>query len=390
MDSVSHLLSDRGLQLVNSLPPYDQSQAEALSKKLRAQGFPADMVSAALTQQRLRDKGKLKFGDDSSWMLFTDAGYQQATRREVADLHARRYASAGCTSILDMTSGIGADSAAFARAGLRVTAVDIDPVTSACTKHNLFPYSAAQVICADALQLDLDPFDGVFVDPARRSARGRTFDPKDYTPALDRVLAIRESVPALGIKVAPGIDYSDLPADCHAQWISIDGSVVEAGLWFGPLADSPGRSAVVIKGGEQTEIETSVDPRRHAANVEPRGLGEFIYEPDGAVIRSGGVPVLAHQLHAAPVSGAIAYLTGDDLVRTPLATPFQVVASMPIKQLGAYLRSHNVGAVEILKRGVDLMPDQFRKTLKLKGDSSATAILTRLLGRHSAIVVERV
>ncbi|MFZ1382448.1 MAG: class I SAM-dependent methyltransferase [Scrofimicrobium sp.] len=389
MDSVRHLLADEG-QLVDTLPDYDARTANALSRELRERGYAPDLVSAALTQQKLRARARAKFGDDAAWMIFTDAGYQQATRRVVADLHAQRYRRAGCRNVLDMTSGIGADSMAFARAGLEVTAVDIDEVTSACAKHNLAGFPSARTLCGDVLDLDLGEYDGAFADPGRRSARGRTFDPRDYTPPLDRILEIRRIVPALGVKVAPGIAYEELPEDAHAQWVSVDGSVVEAGLWFGPLADHPGRSALVITGEGMTEVSASDDPRAPAKHVPAEELGQYLYEPDGAVIRSGAVAEVSRRLNAPPVSEGIAYLSGDTLVQTSLATAFRVLDVVPIKRVREYLRARQVGSVEILKRGTDIVPDQFRKSLRLKGQNFATIILTRLKGKHSCLVVERV
>jgi len=45
-----------------------------------------------------------------------------------------------------------------------------------------------------------------------------------------------------------------------------------------------------------------------------------------------------------------------------------------------------VGTVEIKKRGVDVDPARLRKQLKLSGDGAATVILTRIAGRHSALI----
>ena len=390
MDGVSLLQTPVGSTLLDSLPPYDPSTVDALSMRLRQQGYDPNLIAAALTQQRLRARAAVKFGEHAASMLFTEAGLQQATRAVVADLHAARYVEAGCRAVADITCGLGADSLAFSRAGLAVTAVEFDQTTAGFARHNLASFPKATVVFGDGLGVDLTRFDGVFADPARRSARGRTFNPDDYSPPLDRVLAIREVVHALGVKIAPGIAYTDLPADVHAQWVSVDGDVVEAGLWFGPLGGSPGRSALVISGTESVVIETAQDPRSNAVMIEPRALGKYLYEPDGAVIRSGGLHVAADLLRAAPVSESIAYLTGDDLVSTPLARAFEVVDVMPIKALKGYLKARGIGSLEILKRGVDLDPDRFRKTLKLKGAGVATVILTRVLGKHSAIVCHRV
>lgn len=389
MDGAQFLLSPEGWALVNALPEYRPDDAARLSAELRKAGHSPELVSAALTQQRLRAKARAKFGEGAGHMLFTEAGLQQATRLAVATHHARRFRDAGCERLVDLTSGIGADAMAAAALGLDVTAIDADELTAACLTINLAPFPNARAEHGDSLARDLTGFDGAFADPARRTARGRTFNPADYAPPLDRVLAIREQIPALGVKVAPGIGYEHLPADAHAQWISVDGDVVEAGLWFGPLAQSPGRSALVISGTGTTAITATSDPTAPVVPLEPAPLGAYLYEPDGAVIRAGAIAAVGEKLLAAPVSNGIAYLTGDDLVQTPLATAFEVLDAMPVKQLAGYLRERQVGALEILKRGMDVRPDEFRKKLKLRGPGSATVILTRLRGRHSAVVVRR-
>src|SRR5690625_6101602 len=50
------------------------------------------------------------------------------------------------------------------------------------------------------------------------------------SPTLEEILGLREQVPALGIKVAPGIPHHLLPAESHTQWVSVAGDVVEAGI----------------------------------------------------------------------------------------------------------------------------------------------------------------
>ena len=111
-------------------------------------------------------------------------------------------------------------------------ATDVDEATAAIATVNLRHFPDAEVRHGDGLALDLEGegVDGVYADPARRTSSGsRVFDPSAYEPALDRVLELRERVPALGLKLGPGIPHSALPLDAHAQWVSVDGDVVELG-----------------------------------------------------------------------------------------------------------------------------------------------------------------
>lgn len=391
MTTTARLLDPGVLALLASLPPYDPAEAGRLDARLRAEGLDGELVATLLTQLRLRTRAREKFGDFAATMLFTEDGLQQATRLAVAAHHANRYRAAGCRHVADLGSGIGADSLALAGLGIRVDAVEVDEETAALAMVNLMPFPNARVLHADALTLDLSPYDGLFADPARRGPTGRVLDPASWTPPLPAVLALRTRIPELGVKVAPGIRHDDLPGDAHAQWVSVDGDVVEAALWFGGLADAPGRSALVLRHGRPALLATAATPDA-SPGVAPTGpLRRFLHEPDGAVIRAGGVATLAERLGATVVSDSIAYLTSDSGAPTPFAGTFEVLDHFPYsrKRLAAHLAARGVGRLEIKKRGVDVVPDRLRTQLRLRGDGEATVILTRLEGRHSAVIVRR-
>lgn len=77
---------------------------------------------------------------------------------------------------------------------------------------------------------------------------------------------------------------------------------------------------------------------------------------------------------------------------TPFAQGFRVLDTMPldVKKLAARLAADGVGTVEIKKRGVDVDPAEFRKRLRLRGGTGrVTLVLTRLEGRHTAVLCER-
>ncbi|WP_127126596.1 methyltransferase domain-containing protein [Georgenia sp. SYP-B2076] len=402
--SLTKLLAPEGEELLAQLPPYSEDAVLHLSTELRARGLDPDLIAAALTQSRLRARAVAKFGDLAAGMLFTPAGLEQATRLGVAAHHARRYADAGSRLVADLGCGLGGDAMALSALGVPVLAVEADEATAALATANLRRFPTASVRHGDALTLDLAAagVDAVFADPARRTGGGRRiFDPAAYSPPLDALLALRATVPALGMKVAPGIPYGALPHDAHAQWVSVGGDVVEAGLWFGPLApEGPGRSALVLAEGSThvllesdaalgTAGGTAAAPARAG---EVRDVGAYLYEPDGAVIRAGLVARTAEILGAGLVSPDIAYLTADALAPTPFATAYRILDHFPfgLKRLRAYLRARDVGALTIKKRGTAVEPEQLRRQLGLRGRVSTTIVLTRLAGHQSVLVVEPV
>ncbi|WP_223691761.1 class I SAM-dependent methyltransferase [Leifsonia poae] len=386
------VLSADGLRLLDALPPY-RSADDVLRtvSDLRKAGHSPALVAAVLTQAKLRAKAQSKFGPFADRMLFTEAGLEQATRLAVAARHAGRFASAGFGRIADLGCGIGGDAMAVAALDLEVTAVEADEVTAAIASYNLAPFSNATVLHDRAENIDLRGIDGVFLDPARRTAghgqTSRISDPDDYSPSLGFAFEIATGR-SVGVKLGPGLDRDLIPSSAEAQWVSVDGQLVEMGLWFGALA-RPGirRAALLVTSDDAHELTASQD----SEDADTGPLGEYLYEPDGAVIRARLIGDLARALDARMLSDGIAYLTGDTAVSTPFAVGFRVLETLPFQErdLKRALRERGIGTLEIKKRGVDVDPAALRKRLSLSGTASATIVLTRVGGKHTALLVER-
>lgn len=415
LEALRQLAEPAGWALLADLPPYDEKQSLALGTALRQAGFAPELVSAALTQSRLRARATGKFGDLAADMLFTPDGLEQATRLSVAARHAHRFRSAGVRVVADLGCGIGADALALAGMALDVVAVERDPVTALVAAVNLRQLPEARVVAGDALDPEVlrdvlagtstGPVDGVWADPARRTSRGRLHRLEDYSPAVADLLALRSRVPALGMKLGPGIAHRDLPGDALAQWLSVAGDVLEADLWFADLApEGPGRGAVVV--GRDGRATTLLDPGDPTGPITPapsgpgasggEAVGRYVFEPDGAIIRAGLVHRVAERLDARLLDPTIAFLTGDRLPADDdtarCVATFRVLDVMPysLKRLRSYLRERQVGTLEIKKRGWDLDPARLRQQLALRGTASGTIILTRVAGEHRVVVVERV
>jgi hypothetical protein len=117
-----------------------------------------------------------------------------------------------------------------------------------------------------------------------------------------------------------------------------------------------------------------------------------LYEPDAAVIRAGLVGQVAAAVDGRLLDRTIAYVTGDRLVRTGLATAYAVEDVFPfqLKSLRTWLRDRGVGRLTIKKRGTAVEPEQLRRQLRLDGDAEATIVLTRVAGRQSVLAVRPV
>ena len=404
-EHIAPILTPEGWELLASLGPYREDEAFRLTAALRKAGHSPELVSAVLTQSRLRTKAEAKFGEFARQMIFTKAGLQQATRLTVAARHAQRFAEAGIGHVADLGCGLGADAMALASLDLVVTAVEMDEATAACATMNLIPFRNATVVHSDATSVSLEGVDGVWLDPARRttstSGTKRIWDPEDFSPPLSFVESLAGSGRAVGVKMGPGMPHDSVPADCEAQWVSVGGDVTEVALWFNAVR-RPGvrRAALVLGARGAAELTSGEDfGNGPAAPVGP--VEGYLYEPDGAVIRAGLVADVALQLGGHLVDEHIAYVCAPELRDTPFAKAYKVLDVMPfnVKALKSWVKAEGIGVLDIKKRGTAVTPEELRKQLlpggkpagsKAKGKKSATLVLTRIGEDRVAISVEPV
>lgn len=417
-EAFAGLLGDEGQALLSELSSegWDSGRELTVATRLR-RTYPAELVSAALEQTRLRQRATAKFtAEDAVRMYFTQAGLEQSTRSSVAGYRAARFAERpGVRRVADLCCGVGGDAVAMARAGLSVLAVDRDPLTCAVVRANVAALGLAdrvQVCCGDVrdagLDAQLEGCDAVFADPARRGGAGRVFDPEAYSPPLSWAARAARRVPHAALKVAPGVPHTAVPEDAEAEWISVGGEVKEAVLWFGGGGGDEGedgdedgdgdgadRLARAASSGRRTPpVRATLLPGTYT--LTDRGLpdppagpvGRYLYEPDGAVIRAHLVAEVAALLDGRLIDPTIAYVTADEARRTPYATGYEItdVLSFHVKRLRALLRERRVGVVTVKKRGSAVDPAELRKKLKPAGPHECTVFLTRVAGSPAMLL----
>ena len=107
------------------------------------------------------------------------------------------------------------------------------------------------------------------------------------------------------------------------------------------------------------------------------------------MVRAGLVTAVAAGVAGGLVDEHIAYVTGDEPFSTPFARSYEVLEELPYKEkaLRAALRARGIGRLAIKKRGVDVVPEELRKRLSLRGDAEGTLVMTRVAGKGTALLV---
>ena len=350
------LLADcaAGSPLINDATSYQltkKSLVQDLSHLRKAHG---EHARALVELVQARRAGKLP----ENWLMDSES-VQQATPPVVAAWRAEVLKAAGVEAAVDVTCSIGTELHALAATGLRALGGDLDHQRLRMARFNV---PEVPVVRMDALR---PAFAGdlksgalksgvVVADPARRNSSGRITKLDDLQPPLPELMDCYDK---LVVKCAPGIDYSEF--DGHVEVVSVDGGVKETCL-YSPAILGRGRRAVVMGASSVKETVTSDEPDTDRVG----GVGRYIVDPDGAIVRAGLVRQYAARHGLWQLDPHIAYLTGDELPAG--VRGFEVVEEVPLKKARSALVGLGAKSVEILVRGVDVDPDELRKKWKLK------------------------
>lgn len=384
------------------------------ARALLAKSFPkaaADVLRAAIAQAELQEKAAGRFAHARE-LLWTRDGLEQASRPAASAHRATELTAADFTHAADLTCGLGMDMLAMAAAGLSVVGVERDPVTADLARRNAARMGLAARVtvvvgsCEDPEVLAQLPTGGAwFVDPARRGAardvsgtHQRRTDPEDWSPPWSWLTALAASVGAQGgpqvvlAKTSPAMAHETL-GHAAAQWLSIDGDVVEATAWWG-LGTPGSRCAVLLDAaGGATTARVCAQGSQVAVTGVPAS-GKWLIEPDAAVIRAGAVTDLGAAIDATLIDAHLAYLSADVPLEPddPRGRSWQVLCAGPYDPpaLRAICDSEGITRVDLTGRGRQLDPRRVRRDLRRPGGPGRSAkLFTVGLGepRRTAVIL---
>lgn len=154
-------------------------------------GLPRNAVRAARTEDARRRRettaGFLRRGTK-----LDEEGRVSLTPEVLADALARELADAGARTVLDVCAGAGGNALGFARAGLRVVAVERDAGRLALLEHNARVYGVEgrieRVLGEASAEVRARRADVLFVDPPWGEGYDRGRATLDALPPLAEVL----------------------------------------------------------------------------------------------------------------------------------------------------------------------------------------------------------
>lgn len=365
-------------QLLDAVKESRESEL-ALQSKLRKE-YPDELVRMALTLVDCRRRAAGKYAN-AEQLWFDRVGLEQGTHEAIARHKAQRFRG----TVWDLCSGIGADASALARS-CEVIGIDRNPANALRATWNAEVWgSRPTFIVADALEISLGD-ELIHIDPDRRQSGGkRGVKIEDYHPGLEFLQELAANRRGGAIKLSPASNFGGKFDDVEIELISWNGECKEATVWFGELAgESPNRATVL-----PAQATLAGDPLEHLADVTP--LGQYLYDPDPAVVRAGLIDLLAETSGLGRLDASEEYLTSDERIDSPFVERFEVLAELPnqARAIRDYFRQSKFGQLEIKCRHIPLEVEKLRREIPLPGDERGVLILARLQGKARAVIARR-
>lgn len=351
----------------------------ALSGSPELRALPAPFRFALLEQKKLRAKAMRKCPEAAD-MFFTALGLEQLTHWELARYKASRYPE-DIHSVVDLCCGLGGDSL-YIPDRIRVIGVDRSRAALMAYRHNVSRRRPAGVVLADVEGSPVRA-DVALLDPSRR-AKGKSdrWQDEDLSPGWNAIEKLIGRYGNMAIKLGPGIQLPAFLEEFECEYLGLRDECLEALIWTGQLGRPGWVKAVELPEGAFIEA-----PRADLADTFGRveAPGSYLFEPVKSVVRSHLFGVLAERHGLWQIDPRIAYLSGNEPVGSPLLKAYRILKELPydLKVLKEFLRKEEVGRLEVKKRGVNLIPEEFRAGLRLAGANEGTLIFTKAMERKT-------
>ncbi len=376
---VEFLLSDAAEDAIAAELKASESKPLARLARWKDQfGLDESRALADLLDARTRLSGRHSLG--AQWFARA-AVAKQASSELTATWRARRFPKG--ERVADLCAGAGVDSVALAK-NHEVIAVDSHWVSAAFVRANLKRHcEGSHYVVAGRVPQVAPRVRFCFADPERRVDGRRVVDPQHAAPSLSELLDSECGDEGLGVKLSPMVKTSDLDEEGELEFISVGGELKEVVLWTGALKEACRRVSLPSSGfvldGEPILVQ------------EIGTVGDILYVPDPALVRSGLLGQVAEEQGLWGLEKDVAYLSGSEIMPHPLLKPYRVLGEFPnrARDIKRFLRERGLGRLTASRRRFAESPDGFLSRLgRIKGDGVAHLHLTHCLGEARVFVTE--
>lgn len=299
-------------------------------------------------------------------------------------------------SIIDLTGGFGIDCYYFSKKFKEVTHCEINSELSEIVSHNYkkLGVNTIETITNDGVSQLLNnnkQYDWVYIDPSRRhDTKGKVFFLKDCLPDVPKHLnTIFNHTNNVMIKTSPLLDISvgisELNYVKTIHVIAVNNEVKEL-LWI--LEEKGFETETTIKTVNINKtVKEIFDFKLNEEQAITTNFSEpltYLYEPNAAVLKSGGFKSVSKQLNVLKLHQHTHLYTLQELVEFP-GRCFKIERVLPYnKQL---LKKELLKKANISTRNFPEAVQQIRKKFKIKDGGDTYVFFTTNLHNEKIVII---
>lgn len=346
------------------------------TSKLLLKGSPFDAISIKDIVQQIeakkKSRTKLPTWYNTDKIYYPNKLNIEQTSSEVTAKYKAQLIQGN--SVFDMTGGFGIDSYYFSNRFETVFHCEISDELSRIVSHNYKQLKKSNIytLAADGLDYlkkESTTYDWLYIDPSRRhEKKGKVFFLKDCLPNVPEVLddicqysnnILIKTSPLLDISV--GLDELKYVKEIHIVAIKND---VKELLWL--LEKGFNKNVQIrtvnIKDDTQQRFDFVLENESDSA-VTYSQPQKFLYEPNSAIMKSGGFKTIASKLELFKLNVNSHLYTSNVLKEFP-GRCFEITKMLPYKK--RLLKKESLYSANIAMRNFPETVQQIRNKFKIK------------------------
>jgi len=297
------------------------------------------------------------------------------------------------SSLADITGGFGVDSVFFAKRFDNVTYFETNAELFQIAQHNFKVFDIQNIKTFNKNGLEAvkgNYFDCIYADPSRRHhQKGKVFFLKDCEPNISENLnfllkhsgkILLKTSPMLDIKI--GIEeLAHLVSDIHI--VAVSNEVKEL-LWIIGKEEiqSPRIHSINIQDNGNQVFSFTMDSKGEVIYGKPK---KFLYEPNAALMKSGGFDLLSTQLNIEKLHHNSHLFTSEKHISYPGRT-FKIEHIIPYKKQA--LKGFELPQkANISTRNFPESVALIRKKWKIKEGGNSYLFFTTLMDNQKVVLV---
>ena len=297
--------------------------------------------------------------------------------------------------LLDATGGFGVDSFFFSKAVSKVIHCEINPELSTIVSHNFKQLKAENIDCfaKDSLEFLEENnlfFDWIYIDPSRRNEhKGKVFMLADCLPNVPEMQETYwKYTNKILLKTAPLLDIaaglSELKNVKKIHIVAVNNEVKEL-LWEIEKDYTDFVQIKAINLGKNTPEVFEFELSSHPITVLYNAPQKYLYEPNSAIMKSGGFDQVAAQFNLGKLHQNSHLYTSDEIIDFP-GRVFEIQ-----KQFGYQkndMKTHLSGnKINISTRNFPETVEQLRKKWRLSDGGTDYCFFTTDLNNAKIVLL---